>query len=352
MHGSRLIYQQCDFPVFQNRMYHTRDAARSCTRGEIRLVQDLDAGLVYNAAFDPSLMVYDAQYQNEQAHSSCFRNHLNSVAEIVLAHFGHEDIVEVGCGKGYFLEMLQQSGANIKGFDPAYEGQNPVIQRCYFGPDVGVQCEGLVLRHVLEHIPGPFRFLASLRDANRGQGLIYIEVPCLDWICRERAWFDIFYEHVNYFRLADFHRMFGRVISSGHLFSGQYLYVVADLASLRTPQAGPNDTVNFPACFTRGLTALVPTLKRPFVIWGGASKGVIFSLLCEREGYPVDVVIDINPSKQGLYLPATGLRVMAPEEGLSSLAPGTAIHVMNPNYLEEIREITANSFTYVAVSHG
>ena len=151
--------------------------------------------------------------------------------------------------------MLQERGAAISGFDPTYEGSNPAIQRCYFGASSGIQGRGLILRHVLEHIPDPYHFLAALRDANSGQGLIYIEVPCLDWICKERAWFDIFYEHVNYFRLTDFHRMFGRVITGGCLFSGQYLYVVADLASLREPQLDPYNQVDFPADFAHGLTA-------------------------------------------------------------------------------------------------
>ena len=351
MHGNRLIYQQSNYPVFQNRTYGSRDEARSCVRGNIRIVEDLKTGLVYNAAFDPALIVYDAQYQNEQAHSSHFRSHLNTVAEIVLAQLGREGLVEVGCGKGYFLEMLQQADATISGFDPAYEGDNPAIQRCCFGPGVGVRCEGLILRHVLEHVPDPYSFLAALRDTNSGQGLIYIEVPCLDWICKEQAWFDIFYEHVNYFRLADFHRMFGQVIASGRLFSGQYLYVVADLASLRAPQIDLHGPVDFHGDFMRDLEALKRDRNRPFVVWGGASKGVIFSLLCERAGYPVDRVIDINPAKQGRYLPATGLEVMPVEAGLAGLSPGTTIYVMNPNYLEEIKEMSNNSFTYVAVGH-
>ena len=41
---------------------------------------------------------------------------------------------------------------------------------------------------------------------------------------------------MNYFRLSDFTRMFGNVIESGRLFGGQYLYVLADLATLRDPE--------------------------------------------------------------------------------------------------------------------
>jgi hypothetical protein len=45
-------------------------------------------------------------------------------------------------------------------------------------------------------------------------------------------------------------------------------------------------------------------------------------------------VIDINPHKQGKYLPGTGHRVSAPQ-GLIAAPPDTVI-VMNPVYLPEI----------------
>jgi len=73
------------------------------------------------------------------------------------------------------------------------------------------------------------------------------------------------------------------------------------------------------------------------VIWGGASKGVIFSLLLQREGVVFDAVIDVNPAKQGKYLPASGLLVESPEEVLPRLSGDSMIWVMNSNYLSEIK---------------
>src|SRR5690606_40601222 len=52
-------------------------------------------------------------------------------------------------------------------------------------------------------------------------------------------------------------------------------------------------------------------------VWGGASKGVLFSLMMERAGADVELVIDINPAKQNRYLPASGLQVTSPEVGLA-----------------------------------
>ena len=76
---------------------------------------------------------------------------------------------------------------------------------------------------------------------------------------------------------------------------------------------------------------------------------MIFSLLRERAGYPVSTVIDVNPAKQGKYLPGTGLKVESPDEALKKLAVGSTIYVMNSNYLEEIREMSGNTYNYVGV---
>lgn len=346
----RELYRVKQLPVFQNRMYDSAEDAQNCPRGDMYLVQNHDSGLIYNAAFQRELMIYDSNYQNEQAVSPLFVRHLEAVAEIVECWIGREALVEVGCGKGTFLEMLARRGSDISGFDPAYEGENPRIRRLYFETDVGITAKGLILRHVLEHVQDPVQFLHNLRAANSGKGLIYIEVPCFDWIIKHRAWFDIFYEHVNYFRLTDLQRMFGNVVTSGKLFGGQYLYLVADLATLHCPQGNPADLVTLPSDFTAGIRAIRDNEENS-VVWGGASKGVIFSLLRSRIGRPVSRVIDINPAKQGKYLPATGLRVDSPGTALSSLPLSSTIYVMNSNYLQEIREMTNNAYRYIGVDH-
>jgi hypothetical protein len=245
---------------------------------------------------------------------------------------------------------LQAAGVPISGMDPTYEGANPAIVREYFTASSGRRAGGIILRHVLEHVADPFAFLERIRDANGGAGKVYIEVPCFDWICANKTWFDIFYEHVNYFRLADFERMFGRIAAAGRLFGEQYLYVVADLASLRAP--GPADPIDFPVDFLQTVDENARRLKRRagrVAVWGGASKGVLFTLFMERAGATVDAIVDVNPAKQGKYIPATGLVVSSPEEALRAFPDGTEILVMNSNYLGEIKQLTAERFSYRAI---
>lgn len=348
MQREKQLYFVEQLPIFQNRMYESPTEAKECPRGNVRLVQNLETGLIYNADFRPELMTYDASYQNEQAHSQRFQNHLFDVMAIIEKNIGREGLVEIGCGKGYFLKMACDHGLEVTGFDPTYEGKDPRIVKRYFEPGVNLTAKGLILRHVLEHVPSPVSFLQNLLTANNNTGLIYIEVPCFDWICEHRAWFDIYYEHVNYFRMADFGRMFSEIIECGRLFGGQYLYVVADLQSLRLPRLDTPDEITLPEDF---LNSLRDDAQGPSAVWGGASKGVIFTLLRSRLGYPIDTVIDINPAKQGKYLPGTGLKVHSPSEALVKLPPGSTIYVMNSIYLDEIKLITNHSFRYVCVDH-
>ena len=49
----------------------------------------------------------------------------------------------------------------------------------------------------------------------------------------------------------------------------------------------------------------------------------------------VSCVVDVNPAKQGMFVPGSGQEIVAPER-LRDVAPELVI-VMNPAYAEEIR---------------
>lgn len=350
----RTLFEVRKVPAYQNKMFETREAALACPTGDVVLAQDTASGLVGNTAYDPHLLRYDETYQNEQGISLQFREHLEQVLAKVTAAFGDGDILEVGCGKGLFVELMRTRGLRARGIDDAYEGHAPYIEKRHFGAAAETPADAIVLRHVLEHIPNPLHFLRLIANANGGRGLIYVEVPCFDWIMSNHAWFDVFYEHVNYFRLSDFHRIFGHIIDSGHLFGGQYMYAIANLSSIREniPAADPAG-IDFPADFTRALDALAADAlvarTRRRVIWGAAAKGVMFSHHLGLRGVRFEAAIDINPSKQGRFLATTALAVAAPEAVLPGLPAGSEIYVMNSNYLTEISSMGGSQFRYISV---
>jgi len=352
-----IIYRMEGLPVQQNRFFSTGKDAVECQVGDLILVQDPLTGIVHNKAFRPELMTYDENYQNEQGYSGVFEQHLYEVVEIIRRHFTGKSILEIGCGKGRFLKLMRNKGFFVTGIDPAYEGDDPHVVKKTFSASLGMTGQAIIIRHVLEHIPEPIGFLTSIAEANGGEGLIYIEVPCLEWIRDHRAWFDLFYEHVNYFRLSDFFRIFDKVLDSGSFFGGQYLYVVADLSSLRIKPREDVHKFDMPTDFLRGIDRAAARMKsqesRKHIIWGGGSKGVIFALqLLRHAGVTPDFVIDINPYKQGKYMPVTGLPVLSPENGTACMVRHDAIFVMNSNYFDEIKVTAGDQFIYYKVDQN
>lgn len=340
-------------PAYQNKMFRNAPEALGCPRGDVVLVQDPISGLVHNRAFDSNNLSYDDSYQNEQGHSPAFQTHVAQVLDIIGRHFDAKSILEIGCGKGAFLDLLRAAGNDARGIDPAYEGDSPHIIRRHFSPDLGIRGDAIVMRHVLEHIPSPMKFLELVQKANGGRGLIYIEVPCLEWILRRNAWFDVFYEHVNYFRLCDLTRMFGRVLESGSLFDGQYIYVIADLATLRGPgvESGTAIPVSIPPDFFASIDRCAQTAHTHAnsAVWGAAAKGVMFTHHMQARSVTPIFAIDINPAKQGRFLAGSALPVLSPSEALAQLGNAPDIFVMNSNYLTEIREMGGPGPNYIAV---
>jgi hypothetical protein len=74
------------------------------------------------------------------------------------------------------------------------------------------------------------------------------------------------------------------------------------------------------------------------VLWGAASKGVVFAAKSpEAIKRKFIFAIDINPSKQGHFMPLSGVEVVDPATGVARLDPSSLVIIMNPNYEQEIR---------------
>jgi len=68
-------------------------------------------------------------------------------------------------------------------------------------------------------------------------------------------------------------------------------------------------------------------------VWGAGAKGVTFVNLFDPDGGLLDSVIDLNPRKQGHYVPGTGHPIVDHKEA-GARGVRTAI-LMNPNYRAE-----------------
>jgi hypothetical protein len=78
--------------------------------------------------------------------------------------------------------------------------------------------------------------------------------------------------------------------------------------------------------------------RGPVALWGAGAKGVTFANLLDPETRRIVCIVDVNPAKQGHWLPGTGHPVVAPSELAARSV--RSILLLNPNYREEIdREV-------------
>lgn len=343
--SGELLFTQSDVPLFQNIVYNDSVSAKNAAKSNVSLARCTKCSFVFNQQFEAETIDYQENYQNEQSHSQLFVAHLNQVYALLCKFDIHQkNVVEIGCGKGYFLELLSEKQVKIIGFDPAYEGNNPLISKTYFSRNNKINAQFIILRHTLEHIAAPLEFLHQIASANNYEGKIYIEVPNFKWIAENNAIEDIFYEHCNYFTEKTIANMFFKS-HTGEIFEEQYIYVIADLAHLKkAEEVALADKETYKINFEEKLMAYSALIKNheSIAIWGAGAKGSTFLNLLDKNQEFIKCVIDINPRKQNKYIGGTSHPIVSPEY-LVQFGIKTII-VMNKNYLNEIIQLTRNTF--------
>jgi SAM-dependent methyltransferase len=366
------FFEMANVPIYCNILWSRRDAAQNCPRGDIQLAFCPVCSFVTNLKFEQDRLEYNEAYENPLHFSPHFRVYARSLAEQLIERYSlyNKDIIEIGCGDGYFLNLLCELGNNRGvGFDPAYsekgkrcEKRNQVkfIQDIYSDRYGNYQADLIVCRQTLEHIQNPKDFLEELRQAigNRLNSYIFFEVPNALNIFQNLSVWDIIYEHCSYFTPASLSSIFSsngfQVCDLTEEFGDQFLCIHArprDQANLDSDYEYPSDAkqvASYITSFAAKYQKKIEMYRRKLeniesrgqraVVWGAGSKGVTF--LNTLKNLQIEYVVDINPRKQGIYIPGTGQRIVPPEF-LRDYQPDIII-VMNPVYKSEIRQLAKN----------
>ncbi|MGE4125615.1 MAG: class I SAM-dependent methyltransferase [Pusillimonas sp.] len=360
--------QRSNVPVHQNLVVTSQADARTVTRGELDLVICEACGFVFNQAFDLSRLSYGEDYDNTQSCSAYFDAYLDGLVQDMVERKGVRNctIVEVGCGKGHFLKKLvNYPGANNRGFgfDPSYVGPLSELdgrlqfRTCYYDHScTDIAADVVVCRHVIEHVPEPLEILRSVRSAlaSSPEARVFFETPCVEWILRHRVIWDFFYEHCSLFTAESLGLAFRRtgfaVKSVEHIFGRQYLWLEAKVGDVDENLLAFGETVLLAMVYAADeqklreawlsrLHALEQNGK--VALWGAGAKGATFANLIDPDCTLIDCVVDLNPNKQGRFIPGTGHPIVAPVD-----LPGRGVRVavlMNPNYRQENVRLLADA---------
>ena len=353
----RGLFSRDKYPAINNVVYKTEEEARNCSVGSIRLVLCPACNFVFNAVFNENPSIYDENYDNLRIISPTYRNYLEELTSTLSESINKSDtILEIGCGQGEFLKGLcLKTGARGSGYDAVYRGKskpaaNVRFFREYFNPSQSQEKYDIViLRHVLEHIPQPYLFLKEICDGDvlKPGARLWIEVPDYAWILRKEAFYDITYEHCNYFLRGTLRNLLAslglKVIKLRSVFQGQY--ILAEASNSPDKTNGKNRRTSF--------TSLLDSIDKlsekrqeydniiknsgNACVWGASGKGVIFLAgLGDRLLRNIKYVIDINPQKQGGFLPVSGKKVNPPEI-LKQAKGKLLVLIMNGIYKDEIK---------------
>jgi 2-polyprenyl-3-methyl-5-hydroxy-6-metoxy-1,4-benzoquinol methylase len=351
-------------PVYCNVLHATRQAALEAARGDIDLRFCPACGHLFNAAFDPVRVQYTGEYENSLHYSGRFQEYADVLARRLIEDqdLRGKRVIEIACGQGDFLRLLCSLGGNRGiGFDPSHapgrsaaagEADLTFVQDYYSEAYADYSADLICCRHALEHMSLPGEFLFMLRRAiGDDRTRVFFEVPNALFTLDDLGIWDIIYEHCGYFTEASLQTIFRRngfrVDATMTEFGGQFLTLQGSpgLGDKREPDGPvPDDLAVKVSRFARVYAEKVERWRshlqalkhqgRRAVLWGAGSKGVTF-LNTLDVGEEIECLIDLNPHKQGRYIPCTSHQVRSPQ-ALTQIQPD-AVLIMNPLYAQEIR---------------
>lgn len=365
----RAFYSVSNIPVHSCLMVDTRADALAFPCGDLELGFCGSCGFIQNNRFDPSPQSYSPAYEETQAFSPRFMQFVDEICDDQNAkyQFAGKTVLEIGCGKGEFLvRLVERTGAHGIGIDPGYRPERTVSPASgrlqfiqdFYGPEyTHLDADYVCCRHTLEHIQDVAGFMRLVRESigTRTDVPVFFELPDVERVLTELAFWDLYYEHCSYFTLGSLARLYrGTGFSVDELFkayAGQYLMIEGYRL------AGPtNDSLPLPeqaddlartaaqvAAFESGITARLQQLRgeieawrnagKTVTLWGSGSKAVSY-LTTLKLGSEIAGVTDINPHKAGKFLAGTGHEISGPDR-LRDIRPDVVV-VMNSIYVEEI----------------
>ncbi|MCW4003166.1 MAG: class I SAM-dependent methyltransferase [Candidatus Bathyarchaeota archaeon] len=370
---SIIFFEMHNIPCNCNLLWQTREEAINCPKGDLTLGYCPSCTFIANYTLQPEKNQYIGQYDNSLYHSHLFQYFAkNKVQSLIDKYNLHgKTVMEATVGKVDFLSFFCSLGSNkgIK-FDTSFinslEGSkkdiipvdyNSLTEDSDSGRANNEPVDFVFSYHELEHANSPRHFLNILKEriGKNSETIFYISVPHIIKAFHEGDFTDVIYEHPSYFTSSALLLLF---TSCGYniidireetgVFSSS-LSVVASLNKDLFPKFDKNHelepiekatsefgikTKMLMTNATRNIKHLLDQGKR-IVMWGAGARGV--TLLNIFKDDRIKYVIDINPSKQGKFLPGTAQKIMAPDF-LVTYKPDY-VFIANSVYKEEIAKL-------------
>lgn len=261
-------------------------------------------------------------------------------------------VIEIGCGRGEYLSILADAGADAFGLEYAAAavascraaGLN-ASEGYVESPDMvlnGGPFDAFVILNFLEHFPDPNSALRGIhRNLSKG-GVGLVEVPNFDMMLAEELFAEFTSDHLSYFTTDTLTTALSlngfEVLECTEQFHRYFLSAVVrkreplGLSHFAARQARLRDEVHaYVRRFTPGRVA----------IWGAGHQALaLMSLLGLQDS--IRYVVDSAPFKQGKFTPVTHFPIVAP--AMLESDPVEALIIMAAGYSDEVARIVRSRF--------
>jgi hypothetical protein len=364
-----VFYSVINVPASCNRLWKNKSDAINCPKGDIKLAFCRSCTFVSNMAIEPKKNHYDIGYDNSLFYSTHFQEFAKKLASTLVERYElySKNIVEIGGGKVDFLALLVEIGKNFGlRFDPFHSKvdvmdqkiNNSKVSVSKFFPFIqeGKKIDFVFSYHELEHMNDPKNFLKNLRTIldQSVSVRVFFSVPNALKAFEEGDYSDIIYEHVSYFTVPSLYFIFsscGFNISNVEETKDEIFDSVNVDATLAQKGSSlkPNPkttSTQIEQCIQKFAAKTEENIKgfsqqtikllddgNRVVIWGAGARGVTFlNIFQDRR---IEFAVDINPHKQGMFVPGTGQKIVEPEF-LLKYKPDFIL-LANPAYRQEIK---------------
>lgn len=167
----------------------------------------------YNESYDDDLYAYYKKYQGrkkDELYNPLTRKSYIKVLRLLSSHGGGVSILDVGCGKGDFVDAALDGGYKAEGIELAQPAVDiargyglPVTKLDFFSSEIQESSRDVMtMFEVIEHLPDPVAFLRRAEMVLKPGGLLYMTTPNFNSLDRRvlgSKWKAIHREHLSYF---------------------------------------------------------------------------------------------------------------------------------------------------------
>ncbi len=297
-----------------------------------------------------------SDYAYFSSYSSSWLEHSKSYSELMIERFGLDGsshVVEIASNDGYLLQYFHERRISVLGIEPAANVAKVALQKGiptlveFFGVQTATSLAGessadlLLGNNVLAHVPDLNDFVAGMQVLLKPGGVITMEFPHLMSLMNDNQWDTIYHEHFSYFSFLTVSRVFEahglRLFDVDELSThGGSLRIYgchaedskkpesAAAAELREREreAGYEQLETYLAYNRRVeqdkrqiLSFLIDLKQQGLRVagYGAPAKGNTLLNYCGIGCDFIDYTYDLNPHKQGHFLPGSHIPIRSPD---------------------------------------